>query len=216
MGTVQSNQWCQQRNVEQLHIGSDGVALPPESVQSHTQIQSFFILNCIFLDLLWLVFFTALDEPVLPSLQRDYPVSDSIVCFANKSCFHYQFSCFYNLLIQVNFKRCSWACRHFFPFLSFVCFCKNIFLQPNFPPQRNNLFYTEKVLSFKYLSFILCIDLQECFNPSMDIDMVPEGPKHIPPYISRNQSSLEELLLGFLKYYATDFRYFPRTSHYWV
>lgn len=41
----------------------------------------------------------------------------------------------------------------------------------------------------------------------MEIDMVPEGPKHIPPYVSRNQSSLGELLLGFLKYYATDFRY---------
>lgn len=39
----------------------------------------------------------------------------------------------------------------------------------------------------------------------MNLDMVPEGPKHIPPYISRNQSSLGELLLGFLKYYATDF-----------
>lgn len=37
--------------------------------------------------------------------------------------------------------------------------------------------------------------------------MVPDGPKHIPPYISRNQSSLGELLLGFLKYYATSFRY---------
>uniref|UniRef100_UPI0037E8F4C5 poly(A) RNA polymerase GLD2 n=1 Tax=Semicossyphus pulcher TaxID=241346 RepID=UPI0037E8F4C5 len=48
-------------------------------------------------------------------------------------------------------------------------------------------------------------DYPECFNPFMDIDMVPEGPKHIPPYISKNQSSLGELLLGFLKYYATDF-----------
>ncbi|KAM9858317.1 poly(A) RNA polymerase GLD2 [Aulostomus maculatus] len=50
-------------------------------------------------------------------------------------------------------------------------------------------------------------DYPECFSPSMDIDMVPEGPKHIPPYISRNQSSLGELLLGFLKYYTTDFRW---------
>ncbi|XP_076585883.1 poly(A) RNA polymerase GLD2 [Chaetodon auriga] len=50
-------------------------------------------------------------------------------------------------------------------------------------------------------------DYPECFNPVVDIDMVPEGPKHIPPYISRNQSSLGELLLGFLKYYATYFRW---------
>uniref|UniRef100_A0A3Q3XDN5 polynucleotide adenylyltransferase n=1 Tax=Mola mola TaxID=94237 RepID=A0A3Q3XDN5_MOLML len=48
-------------------------------------------------------------------------------------------------------------------------------------------------------------DYPECFNPLMDIDAVPDGPKHIPPYISRNQSSLGELLLGFLKYYATYF-----------
>ncbi|KAG8012080.1 Poly(A) RNA polymerase GLD2 [Nibea albiflora] len=50
-------------------------------------------------------------------------------------------------------------------------------------------------------------DYPECFNPLMDIDTVPDGPKHIPPYISRNQSSLGELLLGFLKYYATYFRW---------
>ncbi|KAE8292272.1 Poly(A) RNA polymerase GLD2 [Larimichthys crocea] len=50
-------------------------------------------------------------------------------------------------------------------------------------------------------------DYPECFNPLMDIDAVPDGPKHIPPYISRNQSSLGELLLGFLKYYATYFRW---------
>lgn len=48
-------------------------------------------------------------------------------------------------------------------------------------------------------------DYPESFNPLMDLDMVPEGPKHIPPYISRNKSSLGELLLGFLKYYATEF-----------
>ncbi|XP_062238085.1 poly(A) RNA polymerase GLD2 [Platichthys flesus] len=50
-------------------------------------------------------------------------------------------------------------------------------------------------------------DHPECFNPFMDIDMVPEAPKHIPPFISRNQSSLGDLLLGFLKYYATNFRW---------
>ncbi|XP_072244149.1 poly(A) RNA polymerase GLD2 [Leuresthes tenuis] len=48
-------------------------------------------------------------------------------------------------------------------------------------------------------------DYPECFSPFMDIDMVPEGPKHIPPFNSRNQSSLGELLLGFLRYYATEF-----------
>eukprot|EP00064_Thunnus_orientalis_P006497 superscaffoldBa00000677_g6515 len=41
----------------------------------------------------------------------------------------------------------------------------------------------------------------------MVLHYLQKGPKHIPPYISRNQSSLGELLLGFLKYYATDFRW---------
>lgn len=50
-------------------------------------------------------------------------------------------------------------------------------------------------------------DYPDCFNPVMDIDLVPEGPKRVPPYVSRNQSSLGELLLGFLRYYATDFRW---------
>uniref|UniRef100_H3DD87 polynucleotide adenylyltransferase n=1 Tax=Tetraodon nigroviridis TaxID=99883 RepID=H3DD87_TETNG len=52
-----------------------------------------------------------------------------------------------------------------------------------------------------------CLDVQECFDPFTDIDLVPEGPKRVPPYVSRNQSSLGELLLGFLEYYATHFRW---------
>ncbi|CAK6970523.1 poly(A) RNA polymerase GLD2 [Scomber scombrus] len=50
-------------------------------------------------------------------------------------------------------------------------------------------------------------DYPECFNPLLEINAIPEAPKHIPRYISRNQSSLGDLLLGFLKYYATDFRW---------
>ncbi|XP_014848343.1 PREDICTED: poly(A) RNA polymerase GLD2 isoform X1 [Poecilia mexicana] len=45
----------------------------------------------------------------------------------------------------------------------------------------------------------------ECFDPLMDIDEVPDGPRHVRPYTSTNQSSLGELLLGFLRYYATRF-----------
>uniref|UniRef100_A0A8C7LMN4 polynucleotide adenylyltransferase n=1 Tax=Oncorhynchus mykiss TaxID=8022 RepID=A0A8C7LMN4_ONCMY len=47
----------------------------------------------------------------------------------------------------------------------------------------------------------------ECFSPSMDIHRVPEGPRDIPPYSSSNQASLGELLLGFLKYYTSVFRW---------
>ncbi|XP_043967879.1 poly(A) RNA polymerase GLD2 [Gambusia affinis] len=45
----------------------------------------------------------------------------------------------------------------------------------------------------------------ECFDPLMDIDEVPDGPKHVRLFTSTNQSSLGELLLGFLRYYATRF-----------
>uniref|UniRef100_A0A8C9TTE9 polynucleotide adenylyltransferase n=1 Tax=Scleropages formosus TaxID=113540 RepID=A0A8C9TTE9_SCLFO len=42
---------------------------------------------------------------------------------------------------------------------------------------------------------------------SMDIHLVPEGPKGIPPFISKNQSTLGDLFLGFLKYYAKEFNW---------
>ncbi|XP_028270329.1 poly(A) RNA polymerase GLD2 [Parambassis ranga] len=50
-------------------------------------------------------------------------------------------------------------------------------------------------------------DYPEYFNPFMDIDVVPERSELAPPYISRNQSFLGELLVGFLRYYARDFRW---------
>ncbi|RXN21187.1 poly(A) RNA polymerase GLD2-like protein [Labeo rohita] len=51
----------------------------------------------------------------------------------------------------------------------------------------------------------LQMDYPECFNPKMDIHLVPSGPSNIPAFVSKNQSSLGDLLLGFLKYYATVF-----------
>nr|XP_057927996.1 poly(A) RNA polymerase GLD2 [Doryrhamphus excisus]XP_057927997.1 poly(A) RNA polymerase GLD2 [Doryrhamphus excisus] len=48
-------------------------------------------------------------------------------------------------------------------------------------------------------------DYPECFDPSLEIDMIPERAQDIPPYNSQNNSSLGTLLLGFLKYYATEF-----------
>ncbi|KAJ4941589.1 hypothetical protein JOQ06_011467 [Pogonophryne albipinna] len=72
--------------------------------------------------------------------------------------------------------------------------------------------YTLVLLVLHYLQTLnepvlpsLQMDYPDSFFPLMDIDMVPEGPKHVPPYISSNQSSLGELLLGFLGYYATVF-----------
>lgn len=45
------------------------------------------------------------------------------------------------------------------------------------------------------------------FDPSMDLDMVPGASQQVPRFISRNKSSLGELFLGFLKYYASNFRW---------
>ncbi|XP_039614311.1 poly(A) RNA polymerase GLD2 isoform X2 [Polypterus senegalus] len=46
----------------------------------------------------------------------------------------------------------------------------------------------------------------ESFNPTMQLHLVHEGPSNIPPYISKNGSTLGELFQGFLKYYATVFK----------
>lgn len=76
MGKVPSDQWRQQRDVEQLHTGSDGAALPPESVCAHRHtLFTFFSLNVALYAFAMTNFLTALKDPVLPSLQMDYPVS---------------------------------------------------------------------------------------------------------------------------------------------
>ncbi|KAG8131024.1 putative Poly(A) RNA polymerase GLD2 protein [Naja naja] len=45
----------------------------------------------------------------------------------------------------------------------------------------------------------------ESFDSTMQLHLVHRAPCTIPPYISKNQSTLGDLLLGFLKYYATEF-----------
>ncbi|XP_053156644.1 poly(A) RNA polymerase GLD2 isoform X2 [Hemicordylus capensis] len=45
----------------------------------------------------------------------------------------------------------------------------------------------------------------ESFDPSMQLHLVHQAPCTIPPYLSKNESTLGDLLLGFLKYYATEF-----------
>ncbi|NWZ79837.1 GLD2 polymerase, partial [Poecile atricapillus] len=45
----------------------------------------------------------------------------------------------------------------------------------------------------------------ECFDPTMQLYLVHQAPRTIPPYISKNGSSLGDLLIGFFKYYATEF-----------
>ncbi|NWW78413.1 GLD2 polymerase, partial [Climacteris rufus] len=45
----------------------------------------------------------------------------------------------------------------------------------------------------------------ECFDPTVQLHLVHQAPCTIPPYISKNGSSLGDLLIGFFKYYATEF-----------
>ncbi|NXY41948.1 GLD2 polymerase, partial [Ceuthmochares aereus] len=45
----------------------------------------------------------------------------------------------------------------------------------------------------------------ESFDPTMQLHLVHQAPRTIPPYLSKNGSSLGDLLIGFFKYYATEF-----------
>ncbi|NWV40750.1 GLD2 polymerase, partial [Grantiella picta] len=45
----------------------------------------------------------------------------------------------------------------------------------------------------------------ECFDSTMQLHLVHQAPRTIPPYISKNESSLGDLVIGFFKYYATEF-----------
>ncbi|NXV23082.1 GLD2 polymerase, partial [Cepphus grylle] len=46
---------------------------------------------------------------------------------------------------------------------------------------------------------------QESFDPTVQLHLVHQAPRTIPPYCSKNGSSLGDLLIGFFKYYATEF-----------
>ncbi|XP_019373288.1 PREDICTED: poly(A) RNA polymerase GLD2 isoform X3 [Gavialis gangeticus] len=45
----------------------------------------------------------------------------------------------------------------------------------------------------------------ESFDSTMQLHLVHQAPRTIPPYLSKNGSSLGDLLVGFFKYYATEF-----------
>lgn len=47
----------------------------------------------------------------------------------------------------------------------------------------------------------------DCFDPSVPLHRVHLGSLQIPPYLSKNTSTLGDLFLGFLKYYATDYNW---------
>uniref|UniRef100_A0A8C0J9P4 polynucleotide adenylyltransferase n=1 Tax=Chelonoidis abingdonii TaxID=106734 RepID=A0A8C0J9P4_CHEAB len=45
----------------------------------------------------------------------------------------------------------------------------------------------------------------ESFSPTMQLHLVHQAPRTVPPYLSKNGSTLGDLLVGFFKYYATEF-----------
>ncbi|KAK7933571.1 hypothetical protein WMY93_004467 [Mugilogobius chulae] len=74
--------------------------------------------------------------------------------------------------------------------------------------------YTLALMALNYLQIVrppvlpsLQRDHPSCFHPSLDLDMIPNGSQSVPSYKSKNKSSLGDLFLGFLKYYASTFRW---------
>uniref|UniRef100_A0A6I8SYH8 polynucleotide adenylyltransferase n=1 Tax=Xenopus tropicalis TaxID=8364 RepID=A0A6I8SYH8_XENTR len=45
----------------------------------------------------------------------------------------------------------------------------------------------------------------ECFDSTMQLHLVHHAPRNIPKYLSKNETPLGDLLLGFLKYFAIEF-----------
>uniref|UniRef100_A0A3B4BF86 polynucleotide adenylyltransferase n=1 Tax=Periophthalmus magnuspinnatus TaxID=409849 RepID=A0A3B4BF86_9GOBI len=73
--------------------------------------------------------------------------------------------------------------------------------------------YALALMALNYLQILKpCVlpslqrDHPACFDPSLDLDMVPDASHRVPHYKSKNKSSLGDLFLGFLKYYAYKFR----------
>ncbi|XP_072289734.1 poly(A) RNA polymerase GLD2 [Eucyclogobius newberryi] len=74
--------------------------------------------------------------------------------------------------------------------------------------------YTLALMALNYLQIVkppvlpsLQRDHPAYFHPSLDLDMVPDRCHCVPRYNSKNQSSLGDLFLGFLKYYWSKFRW---------
>lgn len=74
--------------------------------------------------------------------------------------------------------------------------------------------YTLALMALNYLQSVkppvipsLQRDHPTYFDPALDLDSVPAASLCVPRYKSQNKSSLGELFVGFLEYYATKFRW---------
>lgn len=54
-------------------------------------------------------------------------------------------------------------------------------------------------------TYSLILFCQELFDPAVQLHVIHQVPCTIPPYLSKNESSLGDLLIGFFKYYAMEF-----------
>ncbi|GAB5566993.1 poly(A) RNA polymerase GLD2 isoform X2 [Prionailurus iriomotensis] len=59
--------------------------------------------------------------------------------------------------------------------------------------------------SYSLVLMVLHYLQKESFSPAIQLHLVHQAPCNVPPYLSKNESNLGDLLLGFLKYYATEF-----------
>ncbi|NXG81602.1 GLD2 polymerase, partial [Stercorarius parasiticus] len=67
------------------------------------------------------------------------------------------------------------------------------------------LHYLQSKLGACVYTWSLILFSQESFDPTMQLHLVHQAPRTVPPYCSKNGSSLGDLLIGFFKYYATEF-----------
>ncbi|XP_054434506.1 poly(A) RNA polymerase GLD2 isoform X2 [Pteronotus mesoamericanus] len=112
--------------------------------------------------LMVLHYLQTLPEPILPSIQKIYPMKKLNMCKASPLCLFKFSSCWMSIfssLLDTHYKN---------------------------KIKQNNL-------------------KLESFSPTIQLHLVHQVPCDVPPYLSKNESNLGDLLLGFLKYYATEF-----------
>eukprot|EP00069_Balaena_mysticetus_P002529 bmy_16193T0 len=76
------------------------------------------------------------------------------------------------------------------------------------------LHYLQNFVKHFILDKVVLFTKMESFSPAIQLHLVHQAPCNVPPYLSKNESNLGDLLLGFLKYYATEFEL--KIKHYLV
>ena len=122
----------------------------------------------------------------------------------DKICLMFEIFCYHNDILKP-------LCFHILSTLLQVLMRSLVEKNSKLPVQRTVLSSEildtlDNVLSyFKWLCILPFFSPQESFSTSVQLHLVHHAPCNVPPYVSKNESSLGDLLLGFLKYYATEF-----------